>query len=143
MGLRFLIYPIKNITKPLNVRPRYIIVIAAIFFSILIGLTSGMLGAGGGLSILALLTMLLGFNLKKAVGTSVFIMTFVALIGAATHFAIKQPEILPVVIASLSAFIGANIASIYANRIDEKLLNRIIGIFLLLYGITLVLVYYL
>jgi uncharacterized membrane protein YfcA len=102
-----------------------------------------MVGAGGGLSILALLTMLLRFNLKKAVGTSVFIMTFVALVGAVTHFVIKQPEILPLVIASVSAFIGANFASIYANRIDEKLLNRVIGIFLLSYGIFLLLTYYL
>ncbi len=102
-----------------------------------------MVGAGGGLSILALLTMLLGFSLKRAVGTSVFIMTFIALVGAVTHFVIKQPEILPLVIASISAFIGANIASIYANKINDILLNRIIGIFLLSYGIVLVLIYYL
>jgi len=143
LGLRFLIYPIKNNPKPINLNNKILIIIAAIFFSILIGLSSGMLGAGGGLSILALLTMLLGFSLKKAVGTSVFIMTFVALVGAITHFAIKQPEILPVVIASVFAFIGANLASIFANRINEVVLNRIIGIFLLSYGIALTILYYL
>jgi uncharacterized membrane protein YfcA len=143
LGLRFIIYPIKGGNQELHLKPKILIYVSAIIFSIIIGLTSGMVGAGGGLSILALLTMLLRFNLKKAVGTSVFIMTFVALVGAVTHFVIKQPEILPLVIASVSAFIGANFASIYANRIDEKLLNRVIGIFLLSYGIFLLLTYYL
>lgn len=143
LGLRFIIYPISNQDKDLSYKSKGFIIIIAGFFSMLIGLSSGMLGAGGGLSILALLTMLLGFSLRKAVGTSVFIMTFVALIGAVTHFVIRPPEVLPVVIASVAAFIGANIASIYANRIDEKLLNRVIGIFLLSFGITLMLVYFL
>lgn len=142
LGLRFLIYPIKSPNQSLTNKPKIIILVFAVIFSIFIGLTSGMVGAGGGLSILALLTMLLGFSLKRAVGTSVFIMTFIALIGAVTHFIIKQPEVLPLVIASVSAFIGANIASIYANKINDLLLNRIIGIFLLSYGIVLVFVYY-
>ena len=37
---------------------------------------------------LLLLTSVLGYELKTAVGTSVFIMTFTALTGAVSHFAI-------------------------------------------------------
>ena len=37
---------------------------------------------------LLILTSVLGYELKTAVGTSVFIMTFTALTGAASHFAI-------------------------------------------------------
>ncbi len=142
LGLRFIFYPVKTNPNLIKTRNKSFLVIAAIFFSIIIGLTSGMFGVGGGLSILALLTMLLGFNLKKAVGTSVFIMIFVALVGAITHFAIKQPEILPVIIASVSAFIGANLASVFANKISEVVLNRLVGIFLLVYGITLTIIYF-
>ena len=45
---------------------------------------------------LLLLTSAMGYELKTAVGTSVFIMTFTALTGSLTHFAIGgAPEILP------------------------------------------------
>ena len=37
---------------------------------------------------LLILTSVLGYELKTAVGTSVFIMTFTALTGAVSHFAI-------------------------------------------------------
>lgn len=37
---------------------------------------------------LLILTSVLGYELKTAVGTSVFIMTFTAFTGAASHFAI-------------------------------------------------------
>lgn len=137
LGLRFIFYPIKDKLYTLKSNHVIIIKVFAVFASIFVGLTSGVLGAGGGLSILALLTMVLGFNLKKAVGTSVLIMTFVALIGAITHFFIKPPDFLTVFITSIFAFVGANIASIFANRVSEKLLNRIIGIFLLCFGVIL------
>ena len=43
---------------------------------------------GGGIMMLLVLTSVLGYELKTAVGASVFIMTFTALTGAVSHFAI-------------------------------------------------------
>ena len=40
---------------------------------------------------LMILTMVLGYELKTAVGTSVFIMTFSALTGAVSHFVLSGP----------------------------------------------------
>lgn len=54
----------------------------------LVGLICGFCGAGGGMMMLMVLTMLLGYELKTAVGTSVFVMTFSALTGAISHFAL-------------------------------------------------------
>ena len=54
----------------------------------LIGFICGFVGAGGGMMMLLILTSVLGYELKTAVGTSVFIMTFTALTGAVSHFAI-------------------------------------------------------
>ena len=51
-------------------------------------LICGFFGAGGGMMMLMVLTMLLGYELKTAVGTSVFVMTFSALTGAISHFAL-------------------------------------------------------
>ncbi len=49
---------------------------------VLIGFICGFIGAGGGMMMLLILTSVLGYELKTAVGTSVFIMTFTALTGA-------------------------------------------------------------
>ena len=46
----------------------------------------GFIGAGGGMMMLLILTSVLGYELKTAVGTSVFIMTFTALTGAVSRF---------------------------------------------------------
>jgi uncharacterized membrane protein YfcA len=45
-------------------------------------------GAGGGMMMLFVLTTFLSYQMHMAVGTSVFIMTFTALTGGISHFAI-------------------------------------------------------
>lgn len=142
LGFRFLIYPVKNRESNPLLQSNKAIIIQTVIWGIVIGLISGWFGAGGGLSILAVLTMLLHYGLKKAVGTSVFIMTFTALVGAITHILIGGTLLLPLIIASASAFIGANIASHYANRVNEETLNKVIGTLLIGFGIALVLVFY-
>ena len=62
--------------------------IQSIICGILIGFICGFIGAGGDMMMLLILTSVLGYELKTAVGTSVFIMTFTALTGAVSHFAI-------------------------------------------------------
>ena len=60
----------------------------------LIGFICGFVGAGGGLMMLLILTSVLGYELKTAVGTSVFIMAFTAFTGAVSHFAMGgMPDI--------------------------------------------------
>jgi uncharacterized membrane protein YfcA len=142
LGLRFLIYPVKNRRVGPFIKPGKMILFQSIIWGVVIGMISGYFGSGGGLSMLAVLTMLLGYGMKKAVGTSVFIMTFTAFFGAVTHIVVGGTEWLPLIIASIAAFIGANIASIFANKVTEVQLNQIIGVFLILYGTSLVLVYY-
>ena len=142
LGLRFLIYPVKDRTKGTFMKPGKMILFQSLLWGAVIGMISGYFGSGGGLSMLAVLTMLLGYGLKRAVGTSVFIMTFTAFVGATTHIIIGGTLWLPLIVASIFALIGANLASIYANKINEKRLNQIIGVFLVLYGTALVLVYY-
>ena len=46
-------------------------------------------GAGGGMMMLLILTSVLGYELKTAVGTSVFIMSFTALTGAVSHLCLS------------------------------------------------------
>lgn len=110
---------------------------ASIFLGSVVGLVSGIFGAGGGLTILGVLTIILGMKFKKAVGTSVMIMTFIALAGAVGHFiniAIPWTEI---IIASIGAIIGAVFTTLFANKKDENKVSMTAGIILLLLGLTI------
>lgn len=142
LGFRFILFPITKKEKPTYVKTETKIVLKAIILGIIIGMINGYFGAGGGLSMLAVLTMILGYDLKTAVGTSVLIMTFTALVGAGTHFLVGGISWIPLIITSFAAFTGAIISSYYANKVNDLLLNRIIGTFLVLYGVALLIVYF-
>lgn len=143
LGLRFIVYPVKDHHGQDKLfKKGKAIIVQSILWGAVIGMISGYFGSGGGLSMLAVLTMLLGYKLKHGVGTSVFIMTFTALIAASVHFVIGGVEILPLAITCVAAFVGANLSSVFANKVSNKTLNLTIGIFLLLFGITMVVVWY-
>lgn len=143
LGLRFLVYPVKDHGQDKVIKKGKLIIFQIVIWGAIIGMISGYFGSGGGLSMLAVLTMLLGYNLKNGVGTSVFIMTFTAFIASTVHFALAGVDIVPLIITCIAAFIGANMASIFANKTTEKVLNITIGVFLILFGISLNLVHFL
>jgi uncharacterized membrane protein YfcA len=142
LGLRFLLFPVSGRGPDKLMNPSKMVLFQSLLWGAVIGMISGYFGSGGGLSMLAVLTMLLGYGLKEAVGTSVFIMTFTAFVGAVTHIVIGGTDWLALVLASIAAFVGANGASIFANRIQEKRLNQIIGGFLVIYGVVLIVLYF-
>ena len=89
---------------------------------------------------LLILTSVLGYELKTAVGTSVFIMTFTALTGAASHFAIGgSPDWLVFGLCVVFTFLWARIAAIFANKATPKTLNRATGIVLVALGAAIIL----
>ena len=89
---------------------------------------------------LMLLTMLLSYELKTAVGTSVFIMMFLALVGAISHFGmIGYVDWTAMIVCALSALAGAYVAAKFANKADPKVLHRTIGICLMALGLFLTL----
>ena len=87
---------------------------------------------------LLVLTSVLGYELKVAVGTSVFIMSITALTGAVSHFAIGgMPDVTALVVCIISTLIFAQIASYFANKAEPKILNRITGTILVILGISI------
>ncbi len=100
-----------------------------------VGFICGFVGAGGGMMMLLLLIGVLGYELKTAVGTSVFIMTFTALTGSVSHFAIGgAPDIFCLVLCVLFTLLWARVAAIFANKASPKTLNRAVGVILILLG---------
>lgn len=135
LGIKFIVKPVmttKDDMAEVSAKKR---VIQSILMGVIVGFICGFVGAGGGMMMLLILTSVLGYELKTAVGTSVFIMTFTALTGAVSHFALgDSPDILVMVLCIVFTLIWARIAALFANKASPKTLNRATGIVLVVLG---------
>lgn len=137
LGIKFIVKPVmttKESMENVSVKKR---AIQSVVCGVIIGFICGFIGAGGGMMMLLILTSVLGYELKTAVGTSVFIMTFTALTGAVSHFAIGgMPDILTWVLCIMFTLVWARIAAVFANKASAKTLNRATGIILVILGVV-------
>ena len=135
LGIKFIVRPVmttKESMQSVSAKKR---VVQSLVCGMLIGFICGFIGAGGGMMMLLILTTVLGYELKTAVGTSVFIMTFTALTGAASHFAIGgTPDWLVWTLCVIFTLVWARIAAVFANMAQPKTLNRATGIVLVVLG---------
>jgi uncharacterized membrane protein YfcA len=89
---------------------------------------------------LLILTSVLGYELKTAVGTSVFIMAFTAFTGSVSHFVIGgMPDIPIMVLCIVFTLLWARIAAKFANKASPKTLNRATGVVLVVLGAVVML----
>ncbi len=144
LGIKFIVRPVMTTKEAMqSVSPKKR-VIQSLICGTLIGFICGFVGAGGGMMMLLILTSVLGYELKTAVGTSVFIMAFTAFTGAVSHFAIGgAPDWWVLICCVLSTFIWARVAARFANKASPKTLNRTTGIVLTVLGAAIVAVNYL
>ncbi len=135
LGIKFIIRPVmatKESMEKTSARKR---AIQSLVCGALIGVICGFIGAGGGMMMLLILTSVLDYELKTAVGTSVFIMAFTALTGALSHFAIGgMPNALVWALCVIFTLIWARIAALIANKAQPKTLNRATGAVLVVLG---------
>ena len=144
LGIKFIVKPVmttKEIMAAADPKKRFV---QSVVCGIVIGCICGFVGAGGGMMMLLILTSVLGYELKTAVGTSVFIMTFTAFTGAASHFAIGgMPDLTILILCVISTLIFARIAAVLANKAPAKLLNQATGVILVILGIAILAMEYL
>ena len=137
LGIKFIVRPVmttKEAMQGVSAKKR---AIQSLGCGMLIGFICGFIGAGGGMMMLLILTSVLGYELKTAVGTSVFIMAFTAFTGAASHFAIGgMPDWTVWFLCVVFTLIWARIAALFANRATPKTLNRVTGVILVVLGIA-------
>ena len=78
LGIKFIVRPVMTTKEDMQQIPKRTRIIKSIVCGAIVGFICGFIGAGGGMMMLLLLTGVMGYELKTAVGTSVFIMTFTA-----------------------------------------------------------------
>ena len=140
LGIKFIVKPVMTTKETMLTVSAKKRAIQSIICGIIIGLICGFVGAGGGMMMLLILTTVLGYELKTAVGTSVFIMAFTALTGAISHFAIGgTPDWTVLILCIVFTLIWARIAAVFANKAEPKTLNRVTGIVLVVLGVVVML----
>ena len=135
LGIKFIVKPVMTTKETMLAVSAKKRAIQSLVCGVIIGFICGFVGAGGGMMMLLILTSVLGFELKTAVGTSVFIMAFTALTGAISHFAIGgAPDWTVFVLCVVFTLIWARIAAVFANKASPKTLNRATGVVLVVLG---------
>ena len=139
LGIKFIVRPVMTTKETMeNKSKKKKRALQSLLCGVLIGFICGFVGAGGGMMMLLILTSVLGYELKTAVGTSVFIMSFTAFTGAVSHFAIgSMPDVTVTILCIFFTLVWAQIAARYANKAKPETLNRAVGIVLVLLGVVI------
>lgn len=145
LGIKFIVRPVMTTKDMQEEKSRRTKIIQSVLCGTVIGFICGFVGAGGGMMMLLMLTGILGYELKTAVGTSVFIMSFTAFTGAVSHFTISgsMPDIAALILCIAFTFAGARLAAKFANKAPARTLNRVTGVVLSVLGAAMVAVKYL
>lgn len=135
LGVKFIVRPVMTTKENMAAVSGKKRTIQSVVCGVIIGFICGFVGAGGGMMMLLILTSVMGYELKTAVGTSVFIMTFTALTGAVSHFAIGGIPNIPIwILCIVFTLLWARIAAVFANKAQPKTLNRATGAVLVVLG---------
>ncbi len=143
LGIKFILRPVMTTKETMNAVSRGKRIVQSLISGTVVGFICGFIGAGGGMMMLLILTGVLGYELKTAVGTSVFIMTFTAFTGAVSHFAIGGiPDLWCLLFCVASTLLWARIAARFANKASAVTLNRATGMVLTVLGVAILVVNY-
>lgn len=135
LGVKFIVKPVMTTKEKMQSVSAKKRAVQSVVCGTVIGFICGFIGAGGGMMMLLILTSVLGYELKTAVGTSVFIMTFTALTGSVSHFMIGgAPGWFILALSVAFTLVWARIAAVFANKAEPKTLNRATGIVLVALG---------
>ncbi len=135
LGVKFIVRPVMTTKEAMAGTDAKKRAVQSLLCGTMVGFICGFVGAGGGMMMLFVLTSVLGYELKIAVGTSVFIMTFTALTGSLSHFMMGgTPDLLILALCVLFTLIWARIAALFANKAEAKTLNRATGVVLVCLG---------
>lgn len=129
LGVKFIVKPVMEPKKSFVNASQKQKAVRSLVCGAMVGFICGFVGAGGGMMMLLVLVSVLGYELKTAVGTSVFIMTFTALTGAVSHFTIGGgiTDYTILIMCIVFTLLGAIFTAKFANQASEKVMNRTLG----------------
>lgn len=140
IGIRFLVKPDTSRDDPVEKGAKlgWKGVLLSLFFGIPIGFGTGFVGTGGGMMMLIVFSVFFGMELKTAVGTSTFIMTFTALIASVSHILIHPAIVMEkwnvMLVCIVVATISSRVSAQFANRVSNRTVGLVTGAVLTILG---------
>lgn len=117
-------------------------IITLIIIGLTAGILSGLVGVGGGIIMVPMFVLFLGLTQHNAQGLSLAVMlppvTFFAVYNYHTASAGGNIDWRIAVIVSILFIIGGFIGSKIALQIDQRMLRKIFGVFMLLVAVKLI-----
>lgn len=112
--------------------------LALLLPGIIVGLTTGLLGAGGGFLIVPALVLLIGLPMKMAVGTSLLIIAINSLFGVVFSLGRYHFDWKLILIFTALAVTGVFAGSALSGKMDNQSLKKLFGWFVLLMGVCII-----
>jgi len=131
-------YIVKNIAKKFYLRDNRKRIYIAIILGFIIGIITGIIGAGGGMMFFLVLIIILAYPIHLAIGTSTLIMAITALSGALGYAYHGNTDILVATIVGVGAVIGGISSARFANKIDEESLSKAVGLIFIILGLLMI-----
>lgn len=113
--------------------------LSLILQGLMIGILTGLLGAGGGFLIIPVLVNFLKMDIKAAIGTSLAIIAVNSLLGFTFSIGQVPMDWSLIIGVSLAAMAGIGIGTYLSTKIDGKKLKPAFGYFILIMGTFIVL----
>jgi len=104
---------------------------------ILGGFLGGLFGVGGGTVFVPLLMLLKGFDVHRAIGTSLLIIIFTALAGAAFHGRAGMVDWKAAIILGVFSVLGVWLGTKLSLKLDAGMLQRLFAVFLVAVAVKL------
>lgn len=103
------------------------------------GFSSSALGIGGGIIVVPTLMLLVGYEIKTAIGTSLVVIVPTAFIGIGAHYIINSGNIklIAAIYMLTGSVVGAKLGAALTKKISSKILRNSFALFLLFVGMKL------
>ncbi|HEX6343274.1 sulfite exporter TauE/SafE family protein [Umezawaea sp.] len=101
---------------------------------VVVGLVTGLVGAGGGFLVVPALALLGGLPMAAAVGTSLVVIAMKSFAGLAGYLATVEIDWTSALAVTVAAVVGSLLGGALAGRIPEELLRKGFGWFLVVMG---------
>jgi len=115
-------------------------IVTALILGFLVGIMTGVLGAGGGGMILLILIFVLDFPIHLAIGTSAIIMAITACSGTIGYALHGNTKPIAGLILGVSAAGSGMVSAKFANKANEQTLGKIVGVMFLILGVVMTII---
>lgn len=113
-------------------------VLKAVAAGLIVGLLTGFLGVGGGFLIVPALTLFGGLEMKRAIGTSLFVIAINCVAGLAGHLGHGSFDLQLTALVTLLAVTGALAGTMLSHKVSSVNLSRAFSVFVLAVAMFLV-----